>query len=143
MGMALDIDRYWQTGDVAGDHINMNGQGGRPSAISRGSDPQVIDPAEDIGLYLCQFRIGMSAPDRAQEGLLGDGGCLIKGTADPNTNDDGGTWVRPRLLYLLNHKLLDPLKPRRRSQHLHPAHVLTATPLREDNNFNFVPRDHL
>ncbi len=64
--MTLQVNGYWQAGDMGREDFGMNGKGGNSATISHRSDTEVIDSVHN---FLLQFsnlsiRIGLAYPSQ-------------------------------------------------------------------------------
>ena len=114
---------------MGGQSFNVQTDGRGTPAKALRADAKLVDLVQHLFLQIGVEGVGVMGVQRTHNGLFGQQGGLVKGTADAHADDDGGAGVGAGGFYCFQNKVLDALQTGRGFEHPNGTHVLTAKAL--------------
>ena len=103
-GMAADINRNGQPGDMRGVTANMNCKSRCFAAQSGGANPQRVDLIQKFPFKTIPKGVGIVRSHIAKQRLFCDQTGLFHRPTDTDSDDNGGAWIRTCYFYGFNNK---------------------------------------
>src|SRR5438552_921487 len=86
--VAFDGHGHGEAGDVAGIAEDVDREGRRVAAVALGPDAEPVRAVEHLPLERVQCRVGIRAPQLAEQRALRQAGGHLEGAADPHAGDE-------------------------------------------------------
>src|SRR3990172_604683 len=137
--VALEVDGHMERGNVGGEGLDEDVQGGVAPSHSLGAYPQGIDLLQKLLLQGRHLGLRAALADPAGDRLLGQGHGVLGGAAHPHADDDRRAGVARRLLHRPQDEIGDALLASAGEEVGVAAHVLAAAPLGHYLDVHLVP----
>jgi hypothetical protein len=140
-GMALDVDRDRQAGDMTGRGLDENIERRSSAAEAHWADAEGVDSFEQPGFHISVKRVGIALPDRAQESAFGEDGAGLEISADSDAGYNWGTGFSPAVTDGFQDEPFHAVASFAGREHGEAAHVLASAAFWAEPDTQLVSRD--